>query len=37
MEDIDMVENVSNISIALTLLKKSEKKTLKEVTRNFIR
>lgn len=37
MEDINMVQTVSNISIALTLLNKSAKKTLKEVTRNFIR
>ena len=32
-----MVKTVSNISIGLSLLNKSQKKTLKEVTRNFIR
>jgi hypothetical protein len=37
MEDILMVKTVSNISIALTILNKSEKKTLKDVTRNFIK
>jgi hypothetical protein len=37
MEDIEMVKTVSNISIALTILNKSEKKTLKDVTRSFIK
>jgi hypothetical protein len=37
MEDIEMVKTVSNISIGLSLLNMSQKKTLKEVTRNFIR